>query len=266
MCRFMSAIVMANGDVIASDFTDSHEVLVEAHNLRDDGGAMAGGRAWIRVEFVPPNDKELAGNLSLWRLSVDEQSEPAWWPEIRDAVRAKLAARAERTLVRDERTCLLGGAWVLLPGSRVHRLVGGRIIMASKDANLYGANLDGANLVGANLDRANLDRANLVGATLDRANLVGANLVGANLVGANLYGANLDGATLDGANLVGANLYGANLYGANLDGANLVGANLDRANLDRANLDGASWSSAVPAPAGWRRLDSGILVRDEAQK
>ena len=110
-------------------------------------------------------------------------------------------------------------------------LLGGCWIFDGKDASAKGI-LNGrvvAVINGANLSRANLSSANLSSANLDSANLSSANLSSANLYGANLYGANLDS-----ANLSRANLYGANLYGAN-------------------NAD---------LPSGWKKLDSGIVVRE----
>ena len=185
MCKFKSAIVTRNGDIFEYPETDSHEVIIAAHGLKDDGSPIA-SRSWIRVEFTPPKDIKEITDQSKWELCVDEFSAPDWWAEIKDSVRENLWIRVKRTMVTDERKCLIGGAWILLSGSKVHQMVGSRIVLVAVGADLYGANLYGANLYGADLSGADLSRANLSG-----ANLYGANLSGANLSGANLYGADL---------------------------------------------------------------------------
>ena len=165
MCNFLCAIAMANGDIIADDHTDSHEHLVAAHGLRDDGVLGAGGRAWARVEFLPPEDADKIADLSAWVLRVDETEAPPWWEEQSGRVRAALAARVERMIVCDERACLLGGCWIVLPGARVGAVIGGRIAHA-KGADLHSADLRSADLRSANLSSADLRSANLSGADL----------------------------------------------------------------------------------------------------
>ena len=65
-------------------------------------------------------------------------------------------------------------------------------------------------------------------------------------------------AVINGANLSRANLYGANLYDATLEGAKL-----SCANLEGAKLDGARIGEVVTIPKGWKRAESGIIVKDE---
>jgi len=164
MCKFKSAIVTRNGDIFTADETDSHEVLIAAHGFIDSGSPLA-ARSWVRVEFTPPDKVEEILDPTKWELRVDEVGAPDWWDEKKDSVRSDLWSRVKRCIVNDERKCLIGGVWILLPGSKVHQMVGSRIISAA-GANLYGANLYGANLYGADLSGANLSRANLYGANL----------------------------------------------------------------------------------------------------
>jgi uncharacterized protein YjbI with pentapeptide repeats len=281
------------GDVVTSEYTDSHTVLKTSIGIADTGSALETAN-WTPAEFLPPDDLATIEDMATWRLTVDDAVEkPSWWDEMAPTIRANFERIVERMFVRGEHRLLLGGDWILLPGSRVHQAVGARIRIACNSAdlsgadlsradlsranlsraNLYSANLSGANLTRANLSGANLTRADLSGADLAGADLYGADLSGANLSGADLYGANLSRANLSGANLSGADLYSANLYSANLYSANLSGANLTRANLSRANLSGADLYGANlsradlagadlsgariytsdPVPAGWVR-------------
>ena len=163
MCHFKSAIALKNGDIIHDDHTDSHEILIAAHGLKDDGRAT---RTWVRVEFVPTEGWEGVEDETKWTLKLDESNTPAWWEDVRERVRASLWAVVQRNIVKDERKCLLGGTWILLPGSRVRQIVGGRILLA-RDADLRSADLGGADLRSADLGGANLGGANLGGANRD---------------------------------------------------------------------------------------------------
>jgi hypothetical protein len=262
MCHTLSGIAHRNGDVTTSEYTDSHRILLDSLGIADAGSPLE-SRQWVSVEFLPPKDLATIEDMATWRLTVDEQAtEPPWWDEMRGQIRASMERVVERMFVRDERKLLLGGAWILLPGSRVHQAVGGRVRIVTKGANLSDADLRSADLRSANLRGANLSGANLSGANLSDANLRSADLYGANLSGANLSDADLRDANLYGANLRGANLSGANLSDANLRGANLYGANLYGADLRDANLYGANLLSTDPVPAGWvRDPDRGLLPR-----
>lgn len=67
-------------------------------------------------------------------------------------------------------------------------------------------------------------------------------------------------------NLVAAVLPGAHLSHAVLAGANLRGADLTGANLTGADLTDARWAAAGPAPEGWKRTDSGLLMPSAAMR
>ena len=250
MCNFKSAIVTRDGTIFEYPETDSHEVIIAAHGFKDDGSPIA-SRSWVRVEFTPPSDIKEITDKSKWTLKVDEASAPDWWQEKREDVRDDLWIRIKRMMVDDERKCLIGGAWILLAGARIHKMVGSRIIRVAD-----GANLSRANLSRADLSRADLSRADLCGANLSRADLCGANLSRADLSRADLYGANLSRANLYGANLSRANLSEANLSRADLSRADLYGADLSGANLSEANR-----LSSDPVPGGWKLLKR-ILVKE----
>jgi hypothetical protein len=244
MCFHQAAFLCPNGDLLWCPETDDHIDIAAIFKIRDD--SVNRDLRAVRVELKRPEVLADFADLKKWTMIVDEPSRPAWvTDDVIAAAREKLEAIVERQFVRTNVGTVAGGCWIVLPGGRIEKLIGGRIV-----AVLGGANLGGANLVGAYLARANLVGANLGGAYLDGANLVGANLGDANLGGANLVGANLGGAYLVGAYLVGAYLVGAYLVGANLVGANLVGAYRP---------------ASDPLPSGWVRSDAGYLSKEPAK-
>ena len=234
MCNFKSAIVTRNGDIFSYDETDSHEVIITAVGFKDDGSLIA-SRSWVRVEFNPPKDSSKITDSSKWVLKVDETSAPDWWDEIKAKVREDLWLLVKRSMVDDARKCLIGGAWILLPGAKVQQMVGSRVVLVVKGADLSGANLSRVDLYGADLSGVDLS-----GADLSRVDLSGVNLSGADLSRVDLYGANLSGADLSGVDLYGVDLSRANLYGVN---------------LSRANLSGVD-----TVPTGWE-LENGMLIK-----
>jgi hypothetical protein len=136
MCKFMSALIMRNGDLLCDpEHTDSHEHIVAMHSLRDEGHLGAGGRDWARIEFTPPSDRSTICDLSAWTLSVDENATPDWLDL--DAVRAACVARVERMIVREDRAILVGGPWIITAG-RMCKIIG-RIVAVLPGADLVGA-------------------------------------------------------------------------------------------------------------------------------
>ena len=131
MCRFMSAIVMGNGDILCDpEHTDSHEDLLLANGIRD-GYAQAGGFA--RIEFVPGDDHDIA-SLPDWTLVMYVDNVPNWFDHA--AVRAKMEAIVRRMLVDTARTIILGGCWILLDGAKVDRMIGGRVVAMRGSASI----------------------------------------------------------------------------------------------------------------------------------
>ena len=88
MCKFLSAIVLPSGDVIADpEHTDSHEHLILAHGLKD-----ASIEDLCRVEFLPGADP---AEVDGYTLQVD-QEEPSWWETTRDGALARLREMVAR--------------------------------------------------------------------------------------------------------------------------------------------------------------------------
>ena len=109
MCKFLSAIVTNKEEIICMpEYTDSHEDLIDAHELNDNG------TAFVRVEFAPENDGELA-EIDKYKFKLDELARPKWFsPEMEARVAANLRERVSRMiLIGVKRKLLLGGCWIL---------------------------------------------------------------------------------------------------------------------------------------------------------
>ena len=122
-----------------------------------------------------------------------------------------------------------------------------------RKADLRRANLSEADLTMALVHEADLSGAYLLlgtklslfirNANLSRVSLTGANLSGMDFLEANLHGAHLDDADLSGARLEAADLRKANLRKANLSGVNLRKAKLSEADLRDCNVSSARFSA-----------------------
>ena len=134
MCKFLSAIVMRSGDILCDPInTDSHEDLLQAHNIRDTD--IQSGR-FARVEFTPPEDLTTIMDLSTWTLRVDEDSTPDWFDAVR--VREDLSSRIQRMLITDHREFLLGGCWILAGEGKVDTVKNTRIVSMHDTSQVRG--------------------------------------------------------------------------------------------------------------------------------
>jgi uncharacterized protein YjbI with pentapeptide repeats len=272
MCKHKSGWYLETGELIHAPETDDHESLAQAFGLRDNHITR---NRMVRVELQPPDDPKEIQNPEAWKLVLDEENAPSWWEDAKENCKAKLWIEVQKEFLIGEKNCVIGGTWILLPETRLKKLVLGRIVWGVS-ANLGGANLSsavlrdanlsGADLRGADLGGADLRGADLGGAYLEGADLRCAYLEGADLRDADLRCANLGGANLGGADLGGADLRGAYFGGASLSGADLGGADLRGANLRGANLRDAYRSSSDAKIEGWKVVDWKMVKENEEEK
>ena len=109
MCKFLSGIVLRNGDVLTSEYTDSHDLIVESAGLRERNSPAEMG--WVKVEYT---SKTLL-DIDTYKLTVDKTDVPAWFDgEMCEYVTAKMRRIATKCILdRGEITILLGGKWVI---------------------------------------------------------------------------------------------------------------------------------------------------------
>ena len=129
MCQFKSAIVLKNGDVIHSDWTDSHEDLIDMLELSDKGN---GG--FVRVEFVPEENKY--SDPKSYQLKIDQNDIPEWWTE--DIIKRTsdfLREVIKRMIIKTEKKCLVGGSYIL-DGAKIGRCVNTNVIVMLGSSNV----------------------------------------------------------------------------------------------------------------------------------
>jgi hypothetical protein len=127
MCRFKSAIVTKDGAILHSDYSDSHEELIAAFDLKDNEDHLA---KFVRVEFVPKSDDTIADPDS-YSLIVDQSPVPVWFDaDRREAAAEYLRGLVRRMIVTGKRKALLGGAWILAGKAEVGLIQGARIVNA----------------------------------------------------------------------------------------------------------------------------------------
>jgi len=134
------------------DVTNSHEFMIMHLGLVDDGTA----RMWVRVEFTPPDDSSQIEDLDQWTLSVDEETAPPWWEDKVEGVRTTLANKVRGMFIRDEKSILLGGCWILLDGSNVKTVVNSNIVQMLGSSQVGG--MHGFSQVGKMLDSSQVGK------------------------------------------------------------------------------------------------------------
>jgi hypothetical protein len=75
MCQAFSCLFMKNGEVLWKFGTDSHEDLIRAAKLMDDGREQT----FVRVEITPRNKSYLRPDA--WTYRVDQDDRPEWYRE-----------------------------------------------------------------------------------------------------------------------------------------------------------------------------------------
>jgi len=75
MCEAFSCLFLKNGEVLWKFGTDSHEDLIRAAKLQDDGREQT----FVRVEITPRNKSYLRPDA--WTYRVDQDDRPEWYRE-----------------------------------------------------------------------------------------------------------------------------------------------------------------------------------------
>ena len=115
MCKFYSAIVLRNGDLIHNPFTTSHEDLIEENNIKDKGLDF-----FVKVEYSPKNDN--LSDIKEYKLNVDENSVPEWFEEYRVDIENKLYHIVENMIITTNQQMICGRAIILTGDIIIQRL------------------------------------------------------------------------------------------------------------------------------------------------
>jgi hypothetical protein len=115
MCKFKSAIVLRNGDILHNDFTDSHEDLIELFGLVDNGK-----QNFVRIEYAT-NGKRL-DKIENYQLKVDENSTPEWFEEIRESTTGQMKTIVSKMIISENVKIIIGRAVILTGNAIVNKI------------------------------------------------------------------------------------------------------------------------------------------------
>jgi hypothetical protein len=109
MCKFYSAIVMKNGDLLHNENLQSHEDIIWLFNIRD---SQVNCDKFVRVEFTPKVDSDYS-DIEKYRLIVDETSTPDWFEQHREYVTTRLKDFVSKRIILSDQKILTGGLYVV---------------------------------------------------------------------------------------------------------------------------------------------------------
>jgi len=110
MCKFYSAIIRPNGDLLHDIHTSSHEDIIDIYGLNDDKA----GR-FARLEYTSDNLMD----LSTYELKVDE-FKPVWLTDtMLETAERKLYQIVKKRIITEDRNLLMGGIFVVAEGVKI---------------------------------------------------------------------------------------------------------------------------------------------------
>jgi len=121
MCNFKSAIVLKNGDLLHSPWTDNHEDLIDLFQLNDNTLRQN----FVRVEYNPIGEID---ELSKYNLKIDESNIPDWFEKVKEKAERKLAVIVKNMIVKDNKKILIGNAFIVCGNAKIKNIKTARII------------------------------------------------------------------------------------------------------------------------------------------
>ena len=118
MCKFYSAIIMKNGDILHDENIKSHEGIIAMFNIRDNNPNCDN---FVRVEFSPDNFDNLA-DIEKYKLYVDESICPDWFEDQRDYVTSRLKDIVDMRIIKNKEINLLTGGLYIVKNSKINIL------------------------------------------------------------------------------------------------------------------------------------------------
>ncbi len=109
MCKFYSAIVMRNGDLLHNENLTSHEDIIDLFNINDN---QFNCDKFVRVEYSPDENKDLP-DITKYVLRVDESTTPDWFEKHREFITEKLKDIVQRRIITGNHKLLTGGLYVV---------------------------------------------------------------------------------------------------------------------------------------------------------
>ena len=123
MCKFYSAIVMRNGDLLHNENLTSHEDIIRLFNIKD---TQINCDKFVRVEFTPDESKDLP-NIEKYKLNVDEESCTEWFEEYRDQITERLKEYVSKRIIKSDQKILTGGLYVVT-NCKIDKIISAQVI------------------------------------------------------------------------------------------------------------------------------------------
>lgn len=109
MCRFYSAIVMRNGDILHNENLTSHEDIIALFNIND---SQVNCDKFVRVEFAPDEISDLPF-IDKYKLNIDENCNPDWLESQKDHIIEYLKEFVSKRIITSNKKILTGGLYVV---------------------------------------------------------------------------------------------------------------------------------------------------------
>ena len=130
MCKFYSAIVMRNGDILHNENLMSHEDIIRLYNIND---SQINCNKFVRVEYTPDESEDFP-DISKYKLNVDEESIPDWFEKHREYTIERLKSFVEKRIITTDRKILTGGLY-LVKNCKIDKLISAQIIYLQGQVN-----------------------------------------------------------------------------------------------------------------------------------
>jgi hypothetical protein len=136
MCKFYSAIVMKNGDLLHNENLKSHEDIIRLFNIND---SQVNCDKFVRVEFTPENDFDFA-DIEKYKLNIDESSTPKWFEKHREYIISRLKEIVSKRIITSDQKILTGGLYVV-KNCKIYKLICAQVIyMQATQVNVMRGN------------------------------------------------------------------------------------------------------------------------------
>jgi hypothetical protein len=133
MCNFFSALILRNGDVKWHPMLDRHSDLVTYFKIPD---TMAGHQYFAKAELVPPVDGDIS-DVSTWKFTLDEETEPGWWSEVAERTVAEMRRIASGMIIKTgEHALICDGVWIVCGDAIVRDVRAGRLVHVGGSARV----------------------------------------------------------------------------------------------------------------------------------
>ena len=130
MCKFYSAIVMKNGDILHNENLLSHEDIIRLFNIND---TQTNCGKFVRIEFTPDLSEDFP-DIEKYKLSVDETFTPGWFEKYRERVTIYLKDFVKKRIILSDQKILTGGLYVV-KDCVIDKLISAQVIYLQGSVN-----------------------------------------------------------------------------------------------------------------------------------